>query len=96
LSWRDPRGSHSEPECSSATHGPLAASTFAGVFGAGVVDAAVTLARGAWRPRAGVTPFAGLYGVAALALAVVIGLFRGGILARSAAQARCAPSPRSP
>ncbi|HSZ82665.1 MAG TPA: sulfatase-like hydrolase/transferase [Polyangia bacterium] len=64
-------------------HGPLAASTFAGVFGAGVVDAAVTLARGGV-PGAGLGVVAlalGLYGVAALVLAVVVGLFVGGVLA---------------
>jgi arylsulfatase A-like enzyme len=63
-------------------HGPLAASTFAGVFGAGGVDAAVTLARGgAPGAGAGVVALAlGLYGVAALGLAVVVGLFVGGVL----------------
>ncbi len=63
-------------------HGPLAASTFAGVFGAGVVDAAVTLARGGV-PGAGlgvVELALGLYGVAALGLAVAVGLFVGGAL----------------
>src|SRR5450432_68336 len=63
-------------------HGPLAASTFAGVFGAGVVDAAVTVARGgAQGAGAGIVALAlGLYGVAALGLAVVVGLFVGGVL----------------
>jgi arylsulfatase A-like enzyme len=63
-------------------HGPLAASTFAGVFGAGVIDAAVTLARaGAPGATSGVIMLAlGLYGVAALALAVGVGLFVGGAL----------------
>ena len=63
-------------------HGPLAASTFAGVFGAGVVDAAVTLARGG-APGAGpgvVELALGLYGAAGLALAVVVGLLVGGVL----------------
>jgi len=63
-------------------HGPLAASTFAGVFGAGVLDAAVTLARGA-TPGAGggvVALSLGLYGVAALVLAVGVGFFVGGAL----------------
>ncbi|HEY2729982.1 MAG TPA: hypothetical protein VGK52_08565, partial [Polyangia bacterium] len=63
-------------------HGPLAASTFAGVFGVGVVDAAVTLARGG-APGAGlgvVELALGLYGAAGLALAVVVGFLVGGVL----------------
>jgi len=63
-------------------HGPLASSTFAGVFGAGVVDAAATLARGG-APGAGlgvVELALGLYGAAGLALAVVVGLFVGGVV----------------
>jgi choline-sulfatase len=63
-------------------HGPLAASTFAGVFGAGVLDVAVTLARSG-TPGAGAGVLAlslGLYGVAALVLAVGVGLFGGGVL----------------
>src|SRR5579863_909538 len=63
-------------------HGPLAASTFAGVFGAGVVDAAVTLARdGAPGATAGVVALAlGLYGAAGLALAATVGLLVGGVI----------------
>src|SRR3954471_7385523 len=65
-------------------HGPLAASTFAGVFGAGVVDAAVTLARGGASAGPGATGVValslGLYGVAGLALAIVVGLMVGGVL----------------
>jgi arylsulfatase A-like enzyme len=63
-------------------HGPLAASTFAGVFGAGVVDAAVTLARaGAPGASLGVAELAiGLYGAAGLALAATIGLLVGGVI----------------
>jgi choline-sulfatase len=63
-------------------HGPLAASTFAGVFGAGVVDAAVTLARGGV-PGAGagvIELSLGLYGIAALGLAIAVGLLVGGAL----------------
>jgi arylsulfatase A-like enzyme len=63
-------------------HGPLAASTFAGVFGAGVVDAAVTLARGG-APGAAPEVLAltlGLYGAAGLLAAVVVGLVGGGVL----------------
>jgi choline-sulfatase len=63
-------------------HGALAASTFAGVFGAGLLDVAVTLARGGV-PGAGlgvVELSFGLYGVAALVLAVGVGLFGGGAL----------------
>jgi arylsulfatase A-like enzyme len=63
-------------------HGPLAASTFAGVFGAGVVDAAVTLARGG-APGAAPDVLAltlGLYGAAGLLAAVVVGLVGGGVL----------------
>jgi arylsulfatase A-like enzyme len=63
-------------------HGPLAASTFAGVFGAGVVDAAVTLARsGAPGGGLGVVELAiGLYGAAGLALAATVGLLVGGVI----------------
>jgi arylsulfatase A-like enzyme len=63
-------------------HGPLAASTFAGVFGAGVVDAAVTLARGGAPGAApGVLALTlGLYGAAGLLAAVVVGLVGGGVL----------------
>jgi arylsulfatase A-like enzyme len=65
-------------------HGPLAASTFAGVFGAGVVDAAVTLGRGgtqATQGAMGVLELSlGLYGVAGLGLAVIVGLFAGGVV----------------
>jgi choline-sulfatase len=63
-------------------HGPLAASTFAGVFGAGVLDAAVTLARGgAPGAGAGVVELAlGLYGVAGLLAASAVGLLGGGVL----------------
>jgi choline-sulfatase len=63
-------------------HGPLAASTFAGVFGAGVVDAAVTLARGGVPGAApGVVALAlGLYGVAGLVLGALVGLFVSGVL----------------
>ncbi len=65
-----------------SAHGPLAASTFAGVRGAGLVDAVVTLARGGVPGAAsGVVPIAiGLYGVAGLALAVGVGLLGGGVL----------------
>jgi arylsulfatase A-like enzyme len=63
-------------------HGPLAASTFAGVFGAGVVDAAVTLARGGAPGAAmGVVELSvGLYGAAGLALAATVGLLVGGVI----------------
>jgi hypothetical protein len=65
-------------------HGPLAASTFAGVFGAGVVDAALTLARGgapAAGSAAGVLALSlGLYGAAGLALAATVGLLVGGVI----------------
>jgi arylsulfatase A-like enzyme len=63
-------------------HGPLAASTFAGVFGAGVVDAAVTLARaGAPGAELGVVELSlGIYGAAGLALAAVVGLLVGGVI----------------
>jgi hypothetical protein len=63
-------------------HGPLAASTFAGIFGAGVIDAAVTLARGgAAGAGSGVVTLAlGLYGMAALVLGLGVGLFVGGAL----------------
>jgi choline-sulfatase len=63
-------------------HGPLAASTFAGVFGAGLVDAGVTLARaGVAGAGPGVVALAvGLYGAAGLVAAVVVGLVGGGVL----------------
>jgi arylsulfatase A-like enzyme len=62
-------------------HGPLAASTFAGVFGAGVADAAVTLARGGASAAQGVVALSlGIYGVAGLVLAAVVGLFAGGVV----------------
>jgi choline-sulfatase len=63
-------------------HGPLAASTFAGVFGAGVVDAAVTLARsGVSGAGIGVVALSlGLYGVAGLVLAVTVGALVGGVI----------------
>ena len=63
-------------------HGPLAASTFAGVFGAGVVDAAVTLARGGVSGATlGVVALSlGLYGAAGLALAATVGLLVGGVI----------------
>src|SRR5450432_3544182 len=63
-------------------HGPLAASTFAGVFGAGVVDAAVTLARsGAPGAGPGVVELSlGLYGAAGLLLAATVGLLVGGVI----------------
>jgi arylsulfatase A-like enzyme len=62
-------------------HGPLAASTFAGVFGAGVVDAAVTLGRSGSSDALGVVELAlGIYGVAGLALAVTVGLLVGGVI----------------
>lgn len=63
-------------------HGPLAASTFAGVFGAGLVDAGMTVLRGAV-PGAGpgvVALSLGLYGVAGLIAAVIVGLVAGGVL----------------
>jgi choline-sulfatase len=63
-------------------HGPLAASMFAGVFGAGVLDAAVTLVRGGV-PGAGpgvIALAAGLYGTAALVVAMVGGALLGGVL----------------
>jgi arylsulfatase A-like enzyme len=63
-------------------HGPLAASTFAGVFGAGLVDAGLTLLRGG-APGAGAGVVAlslGLYGAAGLVAAVVVGLVGGGVL----------------
>ncbi len=65
-----------------SAHGPLAASTFAGIFGAGLLDAVVTLCRsdipGA---AAGVVALAlGLYGVAGLALAIGVGLLGDGVL----------------
>jgi len=63
-------------------HGPLATSTFAGVLGAGVIDAAVTLARGGAGAGLGVVELAlGLYGAAGLLLAVLVGLFLGGVVA---------------
>ena len=64
-------------------HGPLAASIFAGVFGAGIVDVIVTLARGGVPGAAlGVVELAlGLYGVAGLALAGTVGLLGAAVLA---------------
>jgi arylsulfatase A-like enzyme len=65
-----------------SAHGPLAASTFAGVFGAGVVDALVTLARaGAPGAAAGVLPIAlGLYGALGLLLGAGVGLLGAAVL----------------
>jgi choline-sulfatase len=64
-------------------HGPLAASIFAGVLGAGVVDAAVTLARGdAPGAGLGVVELAlGLYGAAGIVLAASVGLLGVAVLA---------------
>jgi arylsulfatase A-like enzyme len=65
-------------------HGPVAASTFAGILGAGLLDAAVTLARaGGDAPGAasGVLVLAvGLYGVAGLLAGLVAGLLAGAVL----------------
>src|SRR5215831_14307041 len=63
--------------------GPVAASTFAGVFGAGLLDAVVTIARGG-APGAGpevLVLAAGLYGAAGLAAGIVAGLLAGGVTA---------------
>jgi arylsulfatase A-like enzyme len=63
-------------------HGPLATSAFAGILGAGLVDAALTLAR-----ADGATPVAalallaiGLYGAAGLAAGAGLGLLTGAAL----------------
>jgi arylsulfatase A-like enzyme len=62
-------------------HGPLAASVFAGVLGAGVLDAIVTLARAGTPGAAGgvLALSLGLYGVTGLVLAVGAGLLGGGV-----------------
>jgi arylsulfatase A-like enzyme len=62
-------------------HGPVAASTFAGFLGAGLLDAAVTLARTPAPGAAGgvVVLAVGLYGAAGLVAAVVLGLLAGGV-----------------
>src|SRR3954451_2665501 len=62
-------------------HGPVAASTFAGIFGAGLIDALVTIARsGAPGAASGVVALAvGLYGAAALCAGVVVGLTAGAV-----------------
>jgi choline-sulfatase len=63
-------------------HGAVAASTFAGVFGAGLLDAAVTLARGEVSGALGgvVILAVGLYGTAALVAGAAAGLLTGGVI----------------
>jgi arylsulfatase A-like enzyme len=65
-------------------HGPVAASTFAGILGAGLLDGVVTLAR-AGGDASGAAPgvlvlAVGLYGVAGLLAGLVAGLLAGGVL----------------
>src|SRR4051812_20956512 len=62
-------------------HGPVAASAFAGLLGAGIVDVLVTLARtgsGA-APRAVVALALGLYGAAALVAGAALGALAGAV-----------------
>src|SRR5262245_13562178 len=63
-------------------HGPVAASTFAGVLGAGLFDAVVTLVRGGAAgggPGEVLVLAMGLYGAVGVIAAVVLGLVAGGV-----------------